>query len=88
MTERNWRHAKNAYGCNFVYRDEGAGLVCGGNNHDTLTEDDAKLIVRAVNSFDDMKAVLEQMVKSNSRILPNSTFLAAEKALAKVNSDE
>lgn len=46
-----WEADSNAYGCNFVYGCDRQALVCGGNNHDTLTIEDAALIAAMKNAL-------------------------------------
>lgn len=84
-----WEASKNAYGVWFVhggktlsngitvYRD----LICGGNGINTLSEENAMRIVRAVNCHDELLAAL---ILVTQRCRPNSSDGAiARAAIAK-----
>lgn len=69
-TDGPWEAASNAYGVNFVHGGpeqivEATGtkyraLVCGGNDHDTLTVEDAVLIVAMRNALPDLLNTIDQ----------------------------
>jgi len=59
FTPGPWRHASNAYGCQFVQHGD-TGLICGGNNHDTLQEVNARLIAAAPDLYGALSYYAEQ----------------------------
>ena len=76
-TDNEWVADKNGYGVNFIsggahhvskvgtpYRDP----IAGGNNHDTLRENDAAAIVALHNAYPDLRANIDALAATIARL--------------------
>lgn len=87
FTAGPWRATTNGYGCHFVQAGE-TGLICGGNNHDTLTEANADLISAAPDMLDALNLALKYWADRQQRYRNRSPVWvqAARAAIAKAKA--